>query len=553
MLAKVMNKIQSVLTQQEVQKNLGWMNTLPEMNILDALKETTNQLARIKFDDGKNLKNQIALILEIDAKSYRSAKKLARNYMIILNIDKSLERETYDAVYLYQRQLFLCYTQFLEAYSDQKKALVNTEKLTLVFGRLLSAAFAMAKWRYFDDQPAPVGTWMAVHKVIRYAEKLAVMNKNFFLYNHQKKETSIASILKQGFMLDTLHKGNYTRLQIQLTEYVLKAWSTNPLIVNKFKQDKYQFFINVEEDRGPERVRTVEKFAQYRFWKTTRLVDLIEAYLCAVNTGKSLDEFGLEKVATPAVLVKLFKKLRVDWCVEGYERQRRGEARNKSGKLLNVCYGLEDICSRLDKVNAKNKSKTADGANFDFEMKVAMQRSLKQESQINVTTFGSENWWMVDESSNGFAVDLGKEVSSWIEPGKLVGYSANEDTAYMVAEVKNLRKQPNGTYRLGMQVITETGTAIRIARLDQTDNVEALSGYFVDDSLTNFGELNTFFGLMMPKSEKTKVEKTTLIIPRAQYKRGAKYKLAVNGVEKIFTIGSPLTKQRDWVSVVFPI
>jgi hypothetical protein len=38
----------------------------------------------------------------------------------------------------------------------------------------------MAKWRYFDDQPAPVGTWTNVHNVIKYAENLAMMNKNLF-------------------------------------------------------------------------------------------------------------------------------------------------------------------------------------------------------------------------------------------------------------------------------------------------------------------------------------------------------------------------------------
>jgi hypothetical protein len=43
-------------------------------------------------------------------------------------------------------------------------------------------------------------------------------------------------------------------------------------------------------------------------------------------------------------MVRLFKKLWVDWRAEGYERQHRKEARNKRNKLISVSYGLEDIC-----------------------------------------------------------------------------------------------------------------------------------------------------------------------------------------------------------------
>jgi hypothetical protein len=550
MLTKVMHKIQSVLTQQTVQKNLGWMNTLPEMSEIDALKQTTSELAKIKFDGSKNIKNQLEMVLEIDEKTNSQAKKLTHNYLIILKINKEKEAEIFETVYLYQRQLFLAYAQFLEAYEAQKKALLSTDRLNHFFCRLLNATFSMAKWRYFDDQPAPVGTWATVYKVIKYAEKLSILNKNLFLYNHQRREVSIATLLKQGFMMDTLHKGNYSRLQIQLTEQILKTWASNPVIVSKFKPNLYHFYVNIEEDRGPDRVRTVEKFAQYRFWRTSRLVDLIEAYLCAVDTQKSLDAFNLDKIAPASVIIKLFKKLRVDWCVEGYERQRRKEARNKSAKLLNVSYGIEDICGRILREQAKNH--VDEVTDEDFALNVARQRKEKTAPNIIYNSFGSENWWLVDQSSKGFAVDLGKDVSSWIEPGKIVGYTDNSDNAFVIAEIKNVRKQRDGTYRAGLLVLSNQGAAVKMARLDQNINTEALSGYFVNDSLSNFDNLHTFFGLMLPKNDKINALQNTLIIPRSQYKRGSKYQLDIDGKEKIFTIGSPLAKQRDWVSVTLP-
>lgn len=557
MLSNVMHKIQSVLHHQDMQKNLGWMDTLTEMDGLDAIKMTTVQLAKIQFDSIENLDRNIELVLAIDKKSYHNAKKTTHKYLTVLRLNKTSEVELYNAAYAYQRQLYMAYTQFLDLYLGQNKTVFSDEKINLVLCRHLNATFAMAKWRYFDDQPAPIGTWENVCKVIKCAENLALLNTNLFLYDHQKKEISIATLLKQGFMMDTLHKGSYNRLQIQLTEQILRVWASNPLILIKHKQDKYQFFINIESDKGPERIRAVEKFADYRFWKTTRLIDKIEAYLCAADTQKPLSEFGLEKMASTDVLVKLFKKLRVDWCVEGYERQRRKEARNKRNMLINVSYGLEDICRRLSAARPNLDVKPLQKDQYEFEMQVATYRRKQQEPQVYQTSqnkLGSENWWLVDESANGFAVDLGKTFSSWIEPGKLIGYTTPEDKElFVIAEIKSVRKQANGTYRAGLEVIGSHGTSVKVGRVDQNNFSEALSGYFVDETDANLSQFNTFAGLLLDSQDDSKSNKASLILPRCEYKRGSKFRINIEGDEKVVVMGAPLMKQREWVRVALPI
>ena len=358
-------------------------------------------------------------------------------------------------------------------------------------------------------------------------------------------------------MMDSLQKSSYTRLQIQMTEQILKVWASNPLITIKHKQDKYQFFINIEADKGPERIRAVEKFAEYRFWKTTRLVDKIEAYLCAVDTQKPLQEFGLERMASTGVMVKLFKKLRVDWCVEGYERQRRKETRNKRNKLINVSYGLEDICRRLNATKPKLVIDTLqpmyeDDGLYDFEMRVAKHR-VKPESQVlkpSQTKLGSENWWLVDESARGFGVDLGKTYSSWIEAGKLIGYTSQEDKdLFVIAEIKSVRKQSNGNYRAGLEVLGTHGTSVRVGRVDRNNVAEALSGYFVEDKDTDLSHLNTYLGVFLGKENDSKSNKASIILPRSEYKRGNKFKINIAGNDEVLEMGLPLMKQREWVRV----
>ena len=555
MLSMVIHRIQSVFQPQDMQKTLGWLNTLPAMAELDVLIETRQQLSKIQFELIRHAEYQVELVLQIDKNTYRYAKKETHKYLTILKINKKLESSIYNAAYLYYRQLYVAYTQFLACYQSQSKVVLPEHKINLILCRLLNAAFAMAKWRYFDDQPAPSGMWSTVHNVIRLAENLAIMNKNLFMYSFHRKEISLASILKQGFMMDTLHKGNYSRLQIQLTEQVLKIWASNPLILNKYKKDKMQFFIALEDDKGPERIRTVEKYAEYRFWKTTRIVDKIEAYLCAADTRKPLTAFGLEKVAPPSVVLKLFKKLRAEWCVEGFERQRRREARHKNSRLLNVSYGLDNIGTRLTAIHLSSMAINDEtDIQLGFEMLQLHKNSHEPvlKTPIHAHYLGDENWWMVDESNDGFAVDLGKEYSHWIEPGVLVAYTTVDDkNTLIIAEIRSVRKQISGIYRAGLEILGEHCTLTQLARMNE---IEPETDYFVgDDShhrAINLNQLIVFSGILITNGNSAKSEtKATLIMPRNEYKRGSQYLMQLNGEDKIVQAGALERKQRDWVSV----
>lgn len=546
-LSAVTQKIQSILQQQELHKTLAWLDSIGDISDLDAIKLANVQLAKIKFDSANSLKIQIEIALEIDRKIYQNVKNLTNRYLVVLKTKHDLAQDIYDALYAYDRQLFMVYSQFLEAYQDHKEVFA-LPKITLILCRQLNAIFAMAKWRYFDDQPAPIGTWQAVSKVIVQAEDLEITNQKLFLYDHFKQATSIAGLLKQGFMLGVLNRSTYTSAEIQIVSLVLNVWATNPFIARQFQRDKYHFFINLNKDTGSERIRRLEKHGQYRFWKTTRLIDKIESYLCAVYLQKPLTEFGLDNIAPATVLAALFKKLRVDWCIEGYQRQRRKQPRRKEAAAVTVSYGLHAICHRLAIVQEKHKLQIADSA-----MREATERKNKQAPQTQFDGMFDQKWWLADESASGIAFDLGRELNEWVEPGKLVGYFSPEDTSlFIIAEIKNLRKLPNGVYRAGLEIISKQCVSINVARVDQEKSTEVLSGYYVDDVEVDIGKLNYFSSLLLKNKDTNESHKTSLILPRDQYKRGGKYQLSLEGEDKTLIAGGLLMKQRDWVRVDVP-
>ncbi len=545
-----MEKIQSVFTVQPTEAPAGWADTLSGMDEIAVLKDVTAHLQAIQWTHASQAKKIIEVVLSLDKKMVGYTKKSTRNYMISLNISRSIQGKVQAIIYDYYRQLYIAYTKFLDIYQYQNKVTIDLEKINLILARHLNATFQMMKWRYFDDQPAPPGAWLCVHNIIKYAENLAIMNTNMFLYDHDKKETCIAAILKQGLMMDTLQSGNFSRVQIQLTERILRTWAGSPIFVTKYKQDRHHFCINLGEDRGTQRIRTVEKFADYRFWRTTRLTDLIEAYLCAVDTQKPLDTFGLDGVAPVPVLVKLFKKLRVEWCVAGYERQRRKERRIKTGTLINVSYGLDDICLRLSKMQKRSaQPNDNERDSFAFEQKVAQQRRNRYLQNPSASLLGNENWWIVDESASGFAVDLGRNVSDWVVSGRLIGYTRddNKDELY-IAEIKSVRKQPNGTYRAGMEIIANHSLSVMVSGLQKTEAIEGLSGYFVNSVEASYRQAVTFPSLYLGGTEDTR-QKTSLILPRKRYQRGSQYRIKIDDEEKIMVAGRPLLKHHDWVQV----
>ncbi|HQN65842.1 MAG TPA: hypothetical protein PLR90_04035 [Methylophilus sp.] len=552
MLNSVMEKIHSVLTLQPTEAPTGWSDTLSGMDEMKVLKEVTAHLQGLQMVHVPQAVKLIDAVLSLDRKMVGHTKKATRNYMISLNISRKMQGRIQSVVYDYYRQLYIAYTKFLDIYQYQNKVQIDLEKINLILARHLNVTFQMMKWRYFDDQPAPPGAWLCVHNIIKYAENLAIMNTNLFLYDFHEKETSIASILEQGLMMDTLQAGNLNRVQMQLAERILRTWASNPIFVTKYKQDRYHFSINLGEDKGTQRIRTVEKFADYRFWKTTRLTDMIEAYLCAVDMQKSLDQFGLDGVAPVPVLVKLFKKLRVEWCTEGYERQRRKEKRTKAATLINVSYGLDDICSRLNKIQARN---TQSGKNqvrdsFAFEQRIAQQRRNRYSNGCVINPLGNENWWMVDESPSGFAVDLGRNVSDWVTQGRLIGYTKDDDkdTLY-IAEIRSVRKLPNGTYRAGMEIISSHSLSVQVSSMQkESSNIEGLSGYFVNSVEASYLREVTFPSLYLGATEDTR-QPTSLILPRKRYQRGAKYRLRLDDDEKVVVAGRPLLKHHDWVQV----
>jgi hypothetical protein len=218
-----------------------------------------------------------------------------------------------------------------------------------------------------------------------------------------------------------------------------------------------------------------------------------------------------------------------------------------------VTYGLTNICRQLGAANASLFEKPRVKDSDEFELKLASYNK-GQSPQAKSSRVGSENWWLIDESVTGFGVDLGKSYSDWIEAGKLIAYTTAENrNLYVIAEIKSIRKQPNGHYRAGLEILGTRGASVKVGHIDEQHFSEALNGYYVDESKAHVDEFSTFDALMLDHSDDAKSNTATLIMPRSEYKRGSKVMVKLPGSDKMLEMGVPLIKQREWVRVAVPV
>jgi hypothetical protein len=545
MFGHVLQKVQQVVHSKASQLDPNWdtaSSHMTEIEMLMAMKQALTKVCSVK---SKNLVERIKLVMDMDEKSYRKMQELTHNYLKLINKNKELKEDVALAAYDYLRQLYTTYSTLLSEYQQKSSPVLNAEKLNMLLARYLNAAFMMNKWRYFDDQPAPVGVWRNVHQVIKIAEELTMMNKDLFLYDFQNKETSLATILKRGFMLNTLQKESYTPVQIELTDRVLKTWSTNPKISNRYTtKNEYQFFIHLDEDKGPKRLRSAKQHPEFRYWKTDRIVDLMETYLCAVDTGKSLAQFNLVTKANTEDLVRLFKKLRVDWCIKGYKRQRREEERVAKFSVLNVSHGFDQIRLHILYLDSKTKhvqSVTEEGYQaLSTEVQYFKAHQTSQQSSKYVR----ENWVMLEESAQGFSVEFGKKISDWVKSGALIGYSTSENIKHVaLAEIKTVRKITNGHHRVGLSKLCSNAVLLTINKVEKNTLSRTVAGYIDGDekSLVVLDEFSGFF------IDDDRAEKPRLIVPRYQYKRASRYRVTMNGGYITVLAGDVVSSHREWI------
>lgn len=541
MLVPIAKKIQAMLAHENVRLHETILNQFQGLSASERIKLALQVLTELSANQKISTASFLKCLLKLDESMQESLEQLTAKRLKIKLYNRDIGLAIDAVVYPYYRRLFLEYSRMVSlSQSTQLDFLQQRNELALLFCRTYHAGFNMMMWRYFDDQPAPADAWIAIHHVFKYAENSSMLYERVMLYPDAKKPVDMAVLMVNGLMLSTLQKENYNPVELHIVSRLLNDWVRQTSFEKAYAQDKYQYFVNLNQDKGAERIRAFDRTADYRYWRTDAVVTKIADHLAAIGANAVGQDSDIRGYASMRTMTKLFKKLSQDWSVHDYKRQRREIVREKVNSRLLVTSGLEHICKQLAKFQQQDTKQNKQPI-FDIKATTLDQMHLNQTKNL---LMGLDEWVLTDVSESGFGVDLGREPSTWVEAGKLVGFvHPKQNGCYVLAEIKHIKRQKNGAYRAGLQLISLHSLSMQLIKLDQTQ-VELSKGFYLDFDNTD-NDHNRIACVWVPP-EQTQ-SKSSVIIPINEYQRNRQFKIDINGEEKTLILGHPLEMQTEWV------
>jgi hypothetical protein len=203
------------------------------------------------------------------------------------------------------------------------------------------------------------------------------------------------------------------------------------------------------------------------------------------------------------------------------------------------------------------KSYQAHANHFDFELALHGHKKMINEQSTNVIVMdvAIEKWLMVDKSATGFGVNLGRNPADWIKVGKLIGYYTPENKSeYQLAEIKSIKRQADGQYKAGLQVIGQPSQLVQASLVDEKKS-SSVSGYVVDDSSIGDSLASTFASILLknnPNQGAKNQSVASIIMPSISYQRGGQYKVSIDDHDMQIQTGAIVARNAEWVRVAIP-
>lgn len=543
MILPIAKKIQAMLGHEKVALSEVRLHQLQSLSASDAMKYALQLIADICADSKMSAESCANALLTIDESMQKNLEQLTAKRLKVKIYNRDVGAAIDTLVYPYCRRLFLEYARALGVLHTHPDSLgLDKNAQILLYCRTFNAAFTMLMWRYFDDQPAPTDAWNTIHTLFKHAEKSSLLYERVMMYPDAKKPVDMAVLMVGGLMLSTLQKENYNAAEIHIVSRLLFDWVRQAHFESAYAQNKYQYFVNLNQDKGAERIRAFDRTADYRYWRTDAIALKIADHLAAISANAVDKASDIRGYASMRTMTKLFKKLNQDWAPVGYKRQRRAKDREKESNRLLVSNGLAQICKQLNRFQRRETTQHSLPI-YDLNANVLEQTLLSQTK--NIIT-GLDEWVLLDKSEGGFGVDLGREPSPWVEAGKLVGFQyPNQEEAYVIAEIKHIKRQKNGTYRAGLQLISLHSLSMQLTKLDHTQ-VEISKGFYLDYDESDADLLRVACVWIPPGFGQGQI-KSSVIIPVHEYQRNRQFKIDINGEEKTLVLGVALEMQTEWV------
>lgn len=541
-------KFKLLLNQENSSSVESLERLLSNMSTTEAINESVKQLTELRENQSLDFELQLKQLFTIDEVGHRKIQDSIDKRLNLKSTNRARVAAIDAVVCPYYNYLFFEYLRLTDTFISNQGIIKKPEDKALFFCRAIHAGLNCIKWQHFDDQPAPPNAWKTINKLFKVCEILNISLVRVFMYAKGDWITDATTLVTSGAMFSMLHKESFSAAEIHRTaEYLLKH-APSLQLSKSYDASQYQYYLDICQDGAAQRLRGVEPKGICRYWTIANVVQEMERALDAiVNKSLSADD-KVRALGSAPVIAKLFKKLCKEWSVQVYKRQRRATDRVKVDKYIEVSLGFDAVYQALSEhlkqhglKHEPRKTTLKDISLLDYSLK-----SLDEAfDDLGANKAKQAVWRVVDESEQGFGIDLGFGPDDELDVGYLLGFQdPNNQEDYLIAEIKSLKKQKNSAFRAGLQVVTHYGMDVSLFKPDEEK--EAVPVSEMDLLMSKHENSAVVKGIWIPALGAQKMS-SSVVVPYHEFKKNRQFKMQIKNEQKTLILGAVIAFHDDWV------
>lgn len=519
--------------------DLSWLDNLSRLDDISAIENSTRKLKDCLNDEAINEADRLRLLLATDTENRKRLLKITRQFVGFENLRPELENHISSTMYFYHRQIFVGYRSFIDRFLDAGGDIIFTyNRLPVILGRGLKAAYSMARWRYYRQQSVADMTWSEIFDLYRILEQESLLDLTVNLYKDET-ETHLAASFVQACMLDSLSNSSLTKLQVEKTAMLLEKLIPWSQVSKHYDEHKHLFYVDLTQDQGAKRIRLFEPHPGCRYWDTEQLSARIDADIKALDRDLPHD---LESIGSGDELLEILTLLRSEWSRHAYTRQRRSEERQKVIKHVMVSYGFQDVCNQLKSATKNLYLAPQQQSEHNLDDRMANHNRIRTTPSVLYEDLTRERWMISDESSSGYGVIFSDEPPPTLKLGKLVGLVVEgQPERLIIGNIRSINKPANSDNHIGIKIIGRQATWIQLGHASHKTEIFNGTNTAPDKGLK--------FAAIFLSAEPGRSDCPTFILPRIEYLEHGTYQLFLQNQKSLVQLGSPIESRDDWVQV----
>lgn len=343
----------------------------------------------------------------------------------------------------------------------------HARRLALAMQRAIHYLTEAIVISYESYSPPPIGHWLELHTVYRYAENLGLAEIEVDdICNRATQKSSVANAYKQALLLDVSDPYHLNARQVDKIYHYLDRWANLarilPAQVNF--DPTCQFLTDLTADRSgvlytPDTL--LQDPQRFRLLNTVELARKVHAQWTALTRGEDVPSEGL-----PANFFAdahdLLKRLINVWGLH----PKRGFSRNaRLDQEIDVAVGIDAINYWLN-----GGAKFVVSSTFVGPTPQRTHVGPRENKTIEIRSDDLEyaRWDIIDESAGGLSLSKKGVIKTRVRVGDLLGLrTPGEGTAWTVASVRWLRSANPSSVEIGVQRLTPSAEAVVAKSLNE--------------------------------------------------------------------------------------